>query len=137
MDLKNFSLIYPDEATQERHMRSEDRPDISQYVVDELGFGDIMQLKSGSLPEFFTADPAVIAYRNETFSDLLENPGLIDTLNSVMPILNDILELRRLESDSGDTTDYLASITEIELYISSVDTLNDGLNAVSDSLHSV
>lgn len=116
-------------------MRSEDRPDISQYVVDELGFGDIMQLKSGSLPEFFTADPAVIAYRNETFSDLLENPGLIDTLNSVMPILNDILELRRLESDSGDTTDYLASITEIELYISSVDTLNDGLNAVSDSLH--
>ena len=52
-----------------------------------------------------------------------------------MPILNDILELRRLESDSGDTTDYLASITEIELYISSVDTLNDGLNAVSDSLH--
>lgn len=135
MDLKNFSLIYPDEATQERHMRSEDRPDISQYVVDELGFGDIMQLKSGSLPEFFTADPAVIAYRNETFSDLLENPGLIDTLNSVMPILNDILELRRLESDSGDTTDYLASITEIELYISSVDTLNDGLNAVSDSLH--
>ena len=115
-------------------MRSEDRPDISQYVVDELGLGDILELKNGSLPEFFTADPDVIAYRNETFRDLLDNPALIDTLNSVMPILNDILELRRLESDSGETTDYLASITEIELYISSVDTLNDGLNAVSDSL---
>ena len=115
-------------------MRSEDRPDISQYVVDELGLGDILELKNGSLPEFFTADPDVIAYRNETFRDLLDNPALIDTLNSVMPILNDILELRRLESDSGETTDYLASITEIELYISSVDPLYDGLNEVSDSL---
>ena len=136
MKLQNFSLIYPDQASQERHMRSEDRPDISQYVVDELGLGEILELKNGSLPEFFTADPDVIAYRNETFSDLLENPALIDTLNSVMPILNDILELRRLESDSGETTDYLASITEIELYISSVDTLNDGLNAAGDSLKS-
>ncbi len=136
MDLQNFSLIYPNEESQERHMRSADRPNISQYVVDELGLGDIFELKNGSLPEFFTTDPEVIAYRNETFADLLENPGLIDTLNSVMPILNDILELRRLESDSGDTNDYLASITEIELYISSVDTLNDGLNAVSDTLRS-
>lgn len=136
MELNNFSLIYPNEASRERHMRSEDRPDISSYVVDELGLGEIFELKNGSLPEFFTSDPEVIAYRNETFADLLANPALIDTLNSVMPILNDILELRRLESDSGETTDYLASITEIELYISSVDTLNDGLNAVSESLRS-
>lgn len=136
MDLNNFSLIYPNEESKERHLRSEDRPNISPYVVGELGLGDILELKNGSLSDFFTADPEVIAYRNETFSDLLDNSELIDTLNSVMPILGDILELRRLESDSGDTTDYLASITEIELYISSVDTLNDGLNAVSDKLHS-
>lgn len=136
MDLNNFSLIYPNEESKERHLRSEDRPNISPYVVGELGLGDILELKNGSLSDFFTDDPEVIAYRNETFSDLLDNSELIDTLNSVMPILGDILELRRLESDSGDTTDYLASITEIELYISSVDTLNDGLNAVSDKLHS-
>ena len=61
MKLQNFSLIYPDQASQERHMRSEDRPDISQYVVDELGLGEILELKNGSLPEFFTADPDVIA----------------------------------------------------------------------------
>ena len=30
MDLQNFSLIYPDEESQERHLRAEDRPDISQ-----------------------------------------------------------------------------------------------------------
>ncbi len=134
MDLKNFSLLYPDEDSRRMHLNSHDRPDISQYVADELGFSEIMELKNGSISDFFTADPRVIEYRNETFDDLLNNPGLIDTLNAVMPILNDILELRRLESDSGETTDYLASITEIELYISSVDTLNDGLNAVSDKL---
>ena len=37
------------------------------------------------------------------------------------------MELRRLESDSGDTADYRSGITEIELYISSIDVLYQGL----------
>ena len=134
MELKNFSLIYPDSASLERHYASLDRPDISDFVTDELGLSEIFNLKNGSLSEFFTTDPKVIKYRTETFSDMLSNPGLIKTLNSLLPILNDILELRRLENEGGDTNDYLSSITEIELYISSVDTLDDGLNEVRDTL---
>ncbi|MBQ2512755.1 MAG: hypothetical protein II534_05375 [Clostridia bacterium] len=134
LELKNFSLIYPDEASLERHYESKDRPDISDFVSDELGLSEIFNLKNGSLADFFTVDQKVIEYRAETFQDMLDNPGLIKTLNNLLPILNDIMELRRLEADSGDTNDYLSSITEIELYISSVDTLDDGLNSVRDGI---
>jgi DNA mismatch repair ATPase MutS len=65
---------------------------------------------------------------------MLNNPELIKTLNDLLPILSDIMELRRLEADSGDPNDYLSSITEIELYISCIDTLDDGLNAVKSNL---
>ena len=44
-----------------------------------------------------------------------------------MPVLFDIMELRRLDIDSGNTVDYLSGITEIELYISSIDILYEGL----------
>jgi hypothetical protein len=37
------------------------------------------------------------------------------------------MELRRLENDSGETSDYLSSMTEIELYISSIEILHEGL----------
>ncbi len=134
--LNNFSLIYPSEQSQEKHLSMQDRPNITDYVLDELGFTEIFNLKNGSLTEFFTTDQEVIRYRMSTFSDMINNPGLITTLNKLLPILWDIMELRRLESDSGETADYLSSITEIELYISSVDTLDDGLNEVRDNLKS-
>ncbi len=134
MDLTNFSLIYPNAESISRHHSDKGRPDISDFTLDEMGFTHIFDLKNGSLSEFFTSDIDVINYRRETFADMLDNPELINTLNELMPILSDIMELRRLEADSGDPNDYLSSITEIELYISCIDTLDDGLNAVKDKL---
>lgn len=134
MDLTNFSLLYPNADSISRHLSEGGRPDISDFTLDEMGFSEILDLKNSSLSEYFTADEEVIRYRRETFSDMLENPELIRTLNDLLPILSDILELRRLEADSGDPNDYLSSITEIELYISCVDTLDDGLNAVKNNL---
>ncbi len=132
--LENFSLLYPNADKVVRHLTSGDRPDVSDEVSEEIGLAEIIDLKNGKLSEFFTTDPDVITYRMETFSDLIENPGLCDTLKKLLPILQDIMELRRLEADSGDASDYLSSITEIELYISSIDTLDDGLNAASDGI---
>ncbi len=134
MDLTNFSLLYPNAESISRHMSEGVRPDISDFTLDEMGFSQIFDLKNGSLSEFFTSDEEVINYRRETFGDMLDNPELIRTLNDLLPILSDIMELRRLEADSGDPNDYLSSITEIELYISCIDTLDDGLNAVKGNL---
>ena len=76
-------------------------------------------------------------YRTEGFYDLLDNPDLKDALMSVIPILNDIVELRQLDADmSGTTESYLYSITEIELYISCVEKLNEGLAPIREKLKS-
>lgn len=136
MELKNFSLIYPDEKAIQNHFMGKDLPKIDMFDLDELGMNNLIQLKNSNLSEYFTTDIDVIKYRLEMFSDMLENPSLSGTLNSLIPILGDILELRRLEVDSGDTESYLSSITEIELYISCIDTLNAGFAKVRDNIKS-
>ena len=117
MNLKDFSLLYPTEAARQAHYAGKDAPNIPMVVLDELGLTQIFDLRNCDLSDFFTTDPAVITYRNQTFTDLLNNPTLLDTLQSLVPVLQDITELRRLESDNGedDTAAYLSSMTEIEL----------------------
>ncbi len=135
MDFTNFSLLYPDAETARRHYSGELMPDIDMFSLSELGLLEIFDLKNRELSEFVTTDPATISYRMDTFGDMLQNESITKTLNKLIPILGDIMELRRLEADSGDANSYLSSITEIELYISSIDTLHEGLSAVRDKLH--
>lgn len=134
--LTDFSLIYPSSESQKNHLSGSDRPNIDMYVLDELGLTAIFELKNSELSDYFTLDPDVINYRLETFADVLANPSLTKTLNKLVPILSDIWELRRLEAENDDTNSYLLSISEIELYISSIETLNSGLSAVKDQLKS-
>ena len=135
-ELSKFSLIYPDEATQIAHFEANDRPAIDMYVLAELGLLEILNLKNSELDEYFTTDAEVIKYRMEVFGDMLTCPEISATLNKLIPVLSDIMELRRLEVDMGDTNSYLESITEIELYISSVETLYTGLSPIKDKLRS-
>ena len=136
MELTNFSLLYPTDESKQYHYSEENRPDIDMYTLDELGMLEILDIKSSELSEYFTFSPEVIKYRNEVFADMLAHPELSATLNELMPVLGDIAELRRLESGSADD-DYLSSITEIELYISCIDILYEGLSKVKDSVSSV
>lgn len=136
MDLKNFSLIYPEHVPEEERFTDRYRPNIDMFALEELGLLECFDLKSGELSDFFTMNTDVIRYRIDTFKDMMENESLAKTLLSLIPILTDIMELRRLEADEGDTNSYLSSITEIELYISSIDLLYDGLSSVKDKLKS-
>ncbi len=135
-EFTNFSLIFPDHESQVRHFGGKNRPAIDMYVLEELGLLEIFNLKNSELDEYFTSDIDVIKYRMEVFGDMLACPEIAVTLNKLIPILSDIMELRRLEVDSGDTDSYLESITEIELYISSVETLHSGLSPIKDKLRS-
>lgn len=135
-DLSKFSLIFPDEQTQAAHYRGENRPAIDMFTLEELGLLEVFTLKNSDLDEYFTSDPAVITHRMEVFGDMLACPEIAATLNRLIPILTDIMELRRLEADSGDTESYLESITEIELYISSLATLHSGLSPIREKLKS-
>lgn len=135
MDFENFSLLYPDQASQKDHFSGKNVPDISMFSLDELGFTQIFDLKNSDLSDFFTTDAAVIAYRQDTFADMMSNDSLGQMFRKLIPVLSDIMELRRLEADSGNTSDYLSSLTEIELYISCIEILHAGLSAARPTLH--
>lgn len=135
MEQPYLSLLYPDRESEQRAREGGLR--ISQEVVDELGLSSLLPMKNYSLTSFFTADPAVIAYRQEVFADMARLPGIAQTLHDVLPLLFDITELRRLEADydpSGES--YLYSMTEVELYISCIEQLNEGLAPIAEELQS-
>ena len=136
MDLTNFSLLYPDAQTKQSYYSGKDKPDIDMYTLQELGMLEILDLKSSDLSEYFTTSEEVMKYRNEVFSDMMECASLSETLNELIPVLTDIAELRRLEADSGSNDDYLSSITEIELYISCIEILYEGLSGVRGEIKS-
>lgn len=136
MNMTDFSLIYPSAELKNAHLAGKYTPDIDMYTLSELGMLEILNLKNSELSEYFTCDSEVMKYRNKTFADMMNNPSLAETLNRLFPILNDIAELRRLEADNGDTDDYLSSITEIELYISCIETLSSGLKKAKDRIES-
>lgn len=136
MEQSSVSLLWPSEAARLAGTDKAHLPNISEKVCEELGLSDLLPL-SGGLTDYFTADPDVILYRQETLADLARLPALSDTLARVVPILCDIRELRHLDRDTGTNAgdSYLYSITEIELYVQAVDTLASGLSAVvSESL---
>ncbi len=137
MNTKFLSLLYPTEEALRRHERGEDSPLITEAVCEELGLTELLNLKNSQLSDYFTTSEEVILYRQKTLADVERLPALSETLSKVLPILCDIEELRRIDAGrapSGES--YLYSITEIELYISCIDTLYQGLLPLKDSLQS-
>ena len=135
MENRFVSLLYPSEESEIFHRNRVNMPKVAEDVCDELGLNEIFDLKTSSLTDYFTTDESVISYRQSTVKDLLAIPELLDTLSGIHPILDDIRELRRLDNDNVTSADsYLYSITEIELYVSCLDTLKRGFGGVRDKI---
>ena len=133
---REISLIFPTDEARERNLNGEDRPNITEEVLEELGLNSVIDLKNSRLCDFFTMDKDVIEYRQEVFKDLLANEKLCQLLTSVNPILSDIAELRRLSTDGDNADTYLSSITEIELYVECVKMLYEGLKPLEGRVNS-
>ena len=132
-----ISLIYPNEESQIYHSDRNNLPNISEAVCDELGLTEIFDLKNSTLNDFFTSCEDVIRYRQGAVSDMLQNPELKETLARVYPVLDDIVQLRHLDNESSNPGEsYLYSITEIELYVSCIEALKDGLSPVREKIKS-
>ncbi len=137
MQEKFISLLYPDEETQVFHSYRDNLPNISDTVCDELGLTELFNLKNSVLGDFFTDNVDVIKYRQSTMEDVARIPKIKETLSAVHPILDDIMELRRLDMDNTNSGDsYLYSITEIELYVSCIDMLREGFTPIKDEIKS-
>ena len=131
-----ISLLYPDEASYEFHLNRRNLPHISEETCDALGLTELFRLKNGQLCDFFTASEEVLRYRQATVNDLLCFPALRKTLSDVRPVLDDICELRLLDADHASKDAYLYSITEIELYVSCLELLKEGLAPLREQLTS-
>ena len=127
----NFSLLYPN-GDQNR----DDHVSITDEVISELGLDFLIDLKNSNLSDYMTTDRETIEYRNETLNDMLENPTIVDTLKGTLKLLSDIVELRRIKSETEVAKNYLYSITEIELYIDIVSKLAKGFQAVRGNVKS-
>ncbi len=125
--LNGFSLLYPDASSKIAHDTRHCRPIVDEFTLSELGITEILPVKNRPLSDFMTKDIAVIRYREAIFADMLANEEIGKMIGKLVPVLCDILELRRLTSESDSSSDYLESMTEIELYISSINVLYDGL----------
>lgn len=137
MENKFVSLIYPDKGAFDRHSAKELVPNITEDVSDELGLVEVFEMKSAEISDFFTRDTETIKYRQKTVRDLIAVPEVLRTLSQIHPILNDIRELRRLDDEQISSVDsYLYSISEIELYVSCIETLKKGLVNIEGRLES-
>lgn len=136
MQKRDISLMYPSAMARERNAEGLDNPNITDEVLTELGLNAVMDLKNSRLCDFFTMDKEVIEYRQKVFADLLENQELCDLLIKVCPVLSDIAELRRLSLDKDSSDTYLYSITEIELYVTCMELLYEGLRPLKDKVKS-
>ena len=136
-DVSDISLLYPDADTLRRHMMGEEVGQLSDNPAEQLELYYLMDLKSCNFGSFFTCDPEIILYRQDTFEDLTNHPELAKILLKMIPLLNDITELRRMGSDSSQSTEaYLYSITEVELYTTLLDMLRDELLPLAPELKS-
>ena len=112
LDTSDISLLYPDADSLRRHMLGEELGRLSHDTAEQLELYYMMDLKSCDFGSFYTCDPDVILYLQDTFEDLTNHPELAKILLKMIPLLNDITELRRMGSDSAASTEaYLYSIT--------------------------
>lgn len=138
IDTSDISLLYPDADSLRRHSLGEELAKLTSQTAEQLELYYLMDLKTCDFGSFYTADPDVILYRQSTFSDMLENPELSHILTKMIPLLNDITELRRMGAESAASTEaYLYSITEVEIYTSLLDLLKNNLLPLAPKFHSV
>lgn len=132
----SISLLYPNEQAIDNKASGKDSPDISMDVLDSLELDYAIDLQNSRLCDIFTMDKEVIEYRQEVFKDLLKNKELCNLLNKLSPVLNDISDIRRLSENDDSTDSYLYCITEIELYITAMELLYEGMKPLKDDISS-
>lgn len=136
LSASDISLIYPEAVLADESGLVSPHA-LSRQSVSALELDFLIDLKTCDIGDFFTDDAETLKYRQETFRDLSENPGICPVLRRMVPFLTDITELRRLGSDlSSESEGYLYSITEVELYISLLSLLHDELLPFEQSVKS-
>ena len=100
LSASDISLIYPEAVLADESGLVSPHA-LSRQSVSALELDFLIDLKTCDIGDFFTDDAETLKYRQETFRDLSENPGICPVLRRMVPFLTDITELRRLGSFFG------------------------------------
>ena len=129
----DISLLYPDRESLRESYLTDSSADYKRAAVSQLELDTLFDMPADILSGFITTDPEVIKYRQESFADLIKTPGICDTFRRMIPMLQDIAELRRMGGDfSSEGEGYLYSVAEAEIYISLLELLRDGILPEAD-----
>ncbi len=101
-----------------------------------LGLSPFFDMKSSRLEDFPTSDAATLSYRAAVVRDLEGCPEAVSILKRIAPVMADMTDLRRLGSEADSADEYLYSITEVELYVSLIDTLRAELLPLDEKFSS-
>lgn len=70
------------------------------------------------LEQFFSCDPAVLAWRADVVRDVVDDPALYALVCDALPMLRDIHDMRRVVRQAGDSIESgLASTRYLEMYL--------------------
>ena len=125
-----LSLLFPDPEKRAPGMTK------SADAARDLGFSAWFSMKNGELSDFFAADAATVEYRQATVRDVTEVPGVLAALSKCVPVMSDIVDVRRLSSGTESADEYLYGITEVELYLSLLEILSHDLLPLKGELSS-
>lgn len=129
--METVSLLYP------KGYDSYEQDSFTNFdFVDNLGINGLIYLKKDGflgvpnldLKNYFTKNPEVLNYRINVIDDIYNNPGIYDVFCQVVPLIQNICDMRKVTSQSDMTTESnLFSVKILEMYVEIMDILGEGL----------
>ena len=108
----------------------------SAAATESLGLDRLFEMRSSRLSDHLTSDVGTLEYRAAVIRDAVANPEAVKILRRIAPVMADMTDLRRLGSEAEGADEYLYSITEVELYVSLIDTLTKEFLPMEESFSS-
>lgn len=129
--METVSLLYP------KGYDGFDQDGFTDFeFVDNLGINGLIYLRRESflgvpnldLKTYFTKNPKVLEYRIEVIDDIYQNPKIYEIFTKVVPLIQNICDMRKVTNQSDMTTESnLFSIKILEMYVEIMDILGEGL----------
>lgn len=123
-------LLYPEGYNWDEEAKMKSFDFIKSLQIDTMiilikqshrGFNDLR------LEDFFTTNTEVLNYRLDIVNDLVENEALYNVFCEAVPMIENIIDLRRVMNDSFSVESALSSIRYLEIYQEIVDLFAEGM----------
>ena len=109
--------------------------------LSQLAISALIKIKESSwngknfieLEKMLTTDTAIINYRLDALSDLMENDTLFESIKEILPQLLALSETRAVNSGENDDIDNFFAVRDLQFYVNIIDFLNERLQGAKIS----